>query len=149
VATVASEVYMLGGLLFELLSAGHVPFFWLLRDVTLLIDRRRSSAPVPIPFVPGPGPAGLLGKSVLEAAAMDGVAIPWTVRTQSLAALVAAQALVARCCKENPSVRVHMGALSRALEVLHAAEMVDAGRLPQAPMVSSAGVCYGVCYALQ
>ncbi len=71
---------MLGGLLYELLTAGHVPLHWLLGNVELLLARLRSAVPVPIPGVPGPGAAGLKGQSVLEAHVIDGVAIPWSVR---------------------------------------------------------------------
>jgi hypothetical protein len=130
-ATVASEVYMLGGLLYELLTAGHVPLHWLLGNVELLLARLQSTVPVPVPGVPGPGAAGLKGKSVLEAHVIDGVAIPWSVRLHaslpgSVARLAEAKGLLEGCLETDPSARLTLDALSRALEGLVAGEAAEA-----------------------
>ncbi len=122
---------MLGGLLYELLTAGHVPFHWLLGNVELLCARLFSARPVPVPGVLGPGAAGLKGKSVLEAHVIDGVAIPWSVRLHaslpgSVARLAEAKGLLEGCLKTDPSARLALDALSRALERLVAGEAAEA-----------------------
>jgi hypothetical protein len=129
-ATVASDVYMLGGLLYELLTAGHVPYHWLLRDVKLAIERRRSSVPVAIPFSKGATAEGLLGKSMVQAAEVDDVALPWNVQIAATASspdaearLAEAIALIEGCCKLEPSARLKLEDLSRALESLHTREV--------------------------
>jgi serine/threonine protein kinase len=71
-ATFPSDVYMLGGLLYELLTCGLRPFHWLLENPALLERRRRSSGRVPVPGAPGVYIEGLLGRGVLEVAAGDG-----------------------------------------------------------------------------
>jgi hypothetical protein len=82
VATTASDVYMLGGLAYELLTAGTRPFHWLARNEPLLIERLTSAGPVEIPGTDVTLP-GLLNKNVLEAAELDRKPIPWCVRADA------------------------------------------------------------------
>ena len=78
-ATPASDVYMLGGLMFEVLTCGMIPFHWM-SDMRLVAQRRR--VPSGTLFRPTGLPVdvvGLGGLSMQEAAAIDGVDIPWRV----------------------------------------------------------------------
>jgi hypothetical protein len=79
VATTATDMYQLGGTLHEILSCGDAPVWWLLRNTMLLAERRCSSEPVEIPGSDVMLP-GLLGKSTLEAAALDRKPITWRVK---------------------------------------------------------------------
>ena len=65
-----------GGLLFELLTGGTHPYSWFRGFENILISRRRSTAPVP---VPGSRAPGLADKHVLEAAEVDGERVPWAI----------------------------------------------------------------------
>jgi serine/threonine protein kinase len=79
--TTATDVYMLGGLLFELLSAGGRPFQWLEGIPDLLAQRRKQALPVVMPGATSPeGVVGLHGKNTVEAAAIDGVVVNWCVK---------------------------------------------------------------------
>ncbi len=70
---------MVGGLTYELLTAGTPPFHWLLGNTQLLAQRLISSDPVDIPGTEYTVP-GLLHKNVLEAAVVDRKPIPWCVQ---------------------------------------------------------------------
>jgi hypothetical protein len=109
-----------GGLLYELLTAGTYPYAWLRSHVTLMVQRRCSSEPVPIPGSSVKLP-GLLNASVLEAAALDGQSIPWKVLPDvpglSSAGLeVKARGLIAACLAANPSDRPKLSVLQESLK---------------------------------
>ncbi len=70
VATSSSDVYQFGGLMHEVLTAGDVPFWWLVVNPQLLTLRRTSDGPVPIPGTRFTE-VGLKGKSTVEAAGID------------------------------------------------------------------------------
>ncbi len=124
-ATVPSEVYMLGGLLYELLTAGHEPYHWLLDDADLFLARLRSAAVVPIPGAPGHGFPGLQGRNTLAAAAIDGVPVPWTVAAgspgpgESADLLEEAKGLVEACLQQDPAARPTLDRLWDAVVSLH------------------------------
>jgi hypothetical protein len=123
-ATTSSDVYMLGGLAHELLTAGTPPFHWLAADLesALLLGRRRATAErVPIPGLRG-GLWGLLGKNVFEVAEEDGEAIPWCVRAKGTPGgpgrLRELLALVAQCLAREPEARPKLPALLAAFQDL-------------------------------
>jgi hypothetical protein len=128
---------MLGGLLHELLTAGRVPFFFLLDNVPLLIARRKASRAVPVTGVRGAGAEGLWGKNFLEAAVTDGVVIPWTVRGSSSSRatgkspglLPEAINLIEGCCRQEPGARLTLDDLARRLESLSTRKVAHGGGL--------------------
>ena len=78
-ATPASDVYMLGGLMFEVLTCGLTPYYWM-SDMRLVAQRRRHVAGET--FRPSGLPVdvvGLRGLSVVTAGVVDGVDMPWRV----------------------------------------------------------------------
>ncbi len=79
VATSSSDVYQFGGLMHEVLTAGDVPFWWLVVNPQVLTLRRTSDGPVPIPGTRFTD-VGLKGKSTIEAAGVDGQPITLRVR---------------------------------------------------------------------
>jgi serine/threonine protein kinase len=95
IASVATDVYMLGGLAFEVLTAGrHVPFFWLSGERLLGV---RGSSPM----------------NTLDAAAAAGVTIPWAVVvgddwTGAVDGVEQLMGLMARCLHAEPSRRPSM-----------------------------------------
>ncbi len=123
-ATTASDVYMVGGLAYELLTGGTAPFHWLATDIAAALNlgkRRATAGRVDIPGVRG-GLPGLLGKSVLEVAADDGEPIPWCVRAEGTPGgpgrLAELKALLEQCLATEPKARPKLPALLAAFRDL-------------------------------
>ncbi len=122
-ATFATDVYIFGGLLYEMLTGGTWPFHWQATETTigLLIKRRKSAEPVPVPAPDGSVHlwAGLLKKSVLEAAQLDHVRVPWCVNTDgspgSPGRLEELKAVMAQCLAADPGARPKLPALVELL----------------------------------
>jgi serine/threonine protein kinase len=131
VATAASDVYMLGGLIFELLTAGTVPFHWLSGNPQLLVQRLCSADPVAMPdcdaYIPG-----LLATNVLEAYSMrrESTPVQWRVRTTatpgSADRLEELKSLMADCLSFEPEHRPKLVALLRRVAALLDAETTSA-----------------------
>jgi hypothetical protein len=138
-ATRASDVYMVGGLFYELMTAGLVPFHWHSRTQNLLWDRRRSDTPVP--GFPAPLP-GLLNKSVLEAADIDGVRVPWCTKVADPTgfSLEEAKAILAALLVAEPKSRPSLRALEARVQTLFLFEQGAELRARQRALDSSAHV---------
>ena len=113
-ATPAGDVYMLGGLIFEVLTTGLIPFYWM-NDTQLLVQRRRHAAGVQ--FRPEGTPSvfmGLKGLSIVEAAALDDVDVS-TVFSSELEPLVD---VMSTCLRANAHERPSLREVKRMLEKL-------------------------------
>jgi hypothetical protein len=149
-ATFATDVYIFGGLLYEMLAGGRWPFHWLAGNassIALLRLRRQSAEPVPVPAPDGSVHlwAGLLNKSVLEAAEVDRVRIPWCVNTDgspgSPGRLEELKAVMAQCLAADPGARPKLPVMGQRLAALLAAETAEAAR--NAAMTGAAGASAG------
>jgi hypothetical protein len=133
VVTAASDVYMVGGLAYELLTAGTPPFHWLLRNTQLLAQRLISAEPVEIPGTEYSVP-GLLHTNVLEAAEnVDHKPIPWCVQADATPGtagrLAEVKCLMASCLALSPNDRPKLPSLHERVTALQAAEVAEARAL--------------------
>ncbi len=109
VVTPKSDVYMLGGLVHELLTSGEAPFHWLAGNPQLLLQRLSTDDPVEIP---GAGAVpGLLHTNVLRAATLGGVQIPWRIRSRSPACLQRLKEVMSQCLEREAHARPTLAAL--------------------------------------
>ncbi len=129
VVTTASDVYMVGGFTYELLTAGTPPFRWLAGNAQLLIERLTSAGTVRVAGVREPVP-GLLHKNVLEAAELDAEPIPWCVQAGatpgSAGRLEEVTGLMTSCLALSPEDRPKLPDLHRSVTMLQAAEVAEA-----------------------
>jgi hypothetical protein len=118
IASVATDVYMLGGLMFEVLTAGrHAPFFWMSSESLTIL---RGSSTI----------------NTLDSAMAAGVSIPWAVvRGDDWAGAVDGverlKALMARCLHADPSRRPSMDDFLAELDAIRDPSSVhDGGYAP-------------------
>jgi serine/threonine protein kinase len=129
VVTTASDVYMVGGFTYELLTAGTPPFHWLASNTQLLVQRLTSADPVEIPDMDAAVP-GLLHKNVLEAAELSRKPIPWCVQADGTPGsgqrLEEVKGLMTSCLALSPQARPKLPDLHRCVVGLLAAEVAEA-----------------------
>ena len=151
VVSTASDVYMVGGLAYELLTCGVPPFHWLSRNAQLLIERLTSADSVEIPGIDMEVPS-LLHKNVLEAAVVDRKPIPWCVQADATPGsggrLEEVKGLMASCLALGPEERPTLPNLHQRLSVLLATEVAEARAIGTAGApVSSAWHAHVVAHA--
>ncbi len=106
IASVQTDVYMLGGLMFEVLTAGrHAPFFWMPAE-RLMVLRATTSI------------------NTLDAAAAAGVSIPWAVVpgddwSGAVDGVERLKTLMSRCLHADPSRRPSMDDFLAELDAIH------------------------------
>jgi hypothetical protein len=127
VATVESDVYMVGSLAYELLTGGTPPFHWLLSNPQLLTQRLVSTDPVDIPdSAPVPG---LLHANVLEALALSKRPVPWCVQANgtpgSAGRLEELKVVMGECLAKEPGLRPKLPTLFATLEDLLGREAAE------------------------
>ncbi len=107
--SLAADVFMFGGVLFEVLTAGRRPFFWIATAHGAAVRRCRSGGGAPL--------------CTLTAAAADGVDIPWAVAPHPvhLEVLEGLHALMRACFEQLPSNRPTMLSVCQQLHALRQA----------------------------
>jgi hypothetical protein len=114
IASVQTDVYMLGGLMFEVLTAGRrAPFFWL--PAERLIVLRATT------FI-----------NTLDSAAAAGVSIPWAIVpgddwSGAVDGVERLKALMARCLHAEPSLRPSMDEFLAELDAIRSPSLVHDG----------------------
>jgi hypothetical protein len=120
-AKTSCDVYMVGGLAYELLTCGVAPFHWLVSIPLVMLTRRARAGPVRVPGIPVPL-HGLLGKNVFEAAKIDDEAIPWCMQVSALGrrapAMEDLNGLVGDCLAAEPDMRPKLPTLLAKLDRL-------------------------------
>jgi hypothetical protein len=145
---------MLGGVLYEMLTAGRPPYHWLQSSLSLLSQRLTTTAAIRIPGTALSAP-GLLGKNVLEAAALDGEAVPWCVQAdatpRSSDRLATLKSILERCLAREPSLRWSLPDLLSALKELRDEELEEvevpapaASPVPRPPLLLAWVLPHGV-----
>jgi hypothetical protein len=115
IASVATDVYMLGGLMFEVLTAGrHAPFFWMSTERLIML---RGSSPM----------------NALDVAMAAGVSIPWAIVpgddwSGAVDGVERLKALMSRCLHADPSRRPSMDDFLAELDAIRGPSSVhDSG----------------------
>ena len=113
-ATTASDVYMFGGLMFEVLTGGLPPYYWTKGTAPV----RRQHTDGVVVQVNGSRVTGIGHQSTLQAAAADGVAVQWAVDGADGGAdgsFARAVALMEGCLDADPDRRPSAGQLQERL----------------------------------
>jgi hypothetical protein len=132
---------MVGGLTFELLTAGVPPFHWLTGNTQLLGQRLTSAEPVEIPGI-DVAPPGLLHRNVLEAAELDRKPLPWRVIADATPGtagrLAEVKGLMVACLALSPEDRPKLPDLHRSMAALEGSESGEVRATGSSPSRRSA-----------